>query len=181
MPRIEVGNPAPVINLPSIDGSTFDLQAMKGKRVILTFFRFDSCPFCNIRIHQLSKRWKDFPSDTVMVGIFDANIDVLTRRINKKHDVPFTIVADESYDTYTQNGVYKSLFRVLLAPLRRPLTMLHAMARGYVPLTLSMKKMSTIPVDILIDENGQVVKAHYCKDTVDHIPIDEMIAFAKGQ
>ena len=40
--------------------------------------------------------------------------------------------------------------------------------------------MSTIPVDVLIDEEGRVVEAHYCKDTVDHIPIDRMIAFARG-
>ena len=38
-----------------------------------------------------------------------------------------------------------------------------------------------IPVDVLIDEEGRVVEAHYCKDTVDHIPIDRMIAFARGE
>ena len=27
-------------------------------------------------------------------------------------------------------------------------------------------------LSIIIDEQGKVVKAHYCKDTVDHIPID---------
>ena len=32
-----------------------------------------------------------------------------------------------------------------------------------------------------IDENGKVANAHYCKDTVDHIPIDQLIAFSKGQ
>ena len=59
--------------------------------------------------------------------------------------------------------------------------MLEATVKGYLPLTLSISKLSTIPVDILIDENGKVVKAHYCKDTVDHLPIEELIAFSKGQ
>jgi len=44
-----------------------------------------------------------------------------------------------------------------------------------------MSKMSTLPVDILIDEDGKVVEAHYCKDTVDHMPIDRMIAFSNGE
>ena len=57
MPRLEVGNDAPVIELPAVDGSTFDLSSYKGKRVILTFFRFDSCPFCNLRVHRIVKRW----------------------------------------------------------------------------------------------------------------------------
>ena len=44
-----------------------------------------------------------------------------------------------------------------------------------------LSKMSIIPVDVLIDENGKVVDAHYCKDTVDHLPIDRLISFSKGE
>jgi len=40
--------------------------------------------------------------------------------------------------------------------------------------------MSTIPVDIFIDENGDVIRSHYCRDTVDDIPIDELIEFSNG-
>ena len=55
-----------------------------------------------------------------------------------------------------------------------------ATLKGYIPMTLSLSKMSTLPVDMLIDEDGTVVEAHYCKDTVDHLPIDRLIAFSKG-
>ena len=71
--------------------------------------------------------------------------------------------------------------RVMLAPMRAPLTTIEAIFRGYIPMTLSMSKMSTLPVDVLIDEGGKVVEAHYCKDTVDHLPIDRLISFAKGE
>ena len=64
--------------------------------------------------------------------------------------------------------------------MRSPLTLLQATLRGYVPLTMSISKLSTIPVDILIDEAGNVVEAHYCKDTADHIPLEKMIAFSNG-
>ena len=179
MPQLQIGDEAPSIVLPSIDGTDFDLSSLKGKRVIMTFFRFDSCPFCNLRIHRLVKRWNDFPEDTVMVGIFDAKVSALKKRM-KKHEVPFTLVADETYEHFLNNGVKKSIFRVMLAPLRAPLTFLETLFRGYVPMTMSLSKLSTLPVDILIDENGKIAKAHYCKDTVDHLPIDEMIEFAKG-
>jgi len=46
---------------------------------------------------------------------------------------------------------------------------------------MSMSKMSTIPVDLLIHEEGKVVESHYCRDTVDHLPIDRLISFAKGE
>ena len=174
-----VGDDAPSIVLPATDGSTFDLLTYKGKRVILTFFRFDSCPFCNLRIHRLVKRWGEFPEDTVMVGIFDASISNLSKRM-KKHKVPFTLVADETYEHFLSNGVRKSFLRVMLAPLRAPLTFLETLVKGYVPLTLSPAKLSTLPVDILIGADGKIVEAHYCKDTVDHMPIDKMVLFAQG-
>ena len=107
MPRLQTGDPAPNISLPAIDGTTFEMESMKGKRVIFTFFRFSSCPFCNIRIDRLMKRWNEFPEDTVMVGVFDANIGELTKRMGKRN-IPFTIVADETYEHFENNGVTKS-------------------------------------------------------------------------
>ena len=180
MPKLKIGDPAPDISLPAIDGTTFEMSSMKGRRVIFTFFRFSSCPFCNIRINRIMKRWDEFPEDTVMVGVFDAEVSDLAKRM-AKHNPKFTIVADESYQHFLAHGVEKSTTRVMLAPLRAPLTTLEAILRGYIPMTMSMSKMSTIPVDVLIDEEGKVVEAHYCRDTVDHLPIDRLISFAKGE
>ena len=180
MPQLKIGDNAPNFILHAIDGTSFDMSNFRGKRIILTFFRFSSCPFCNIRINRILKRWEEFDNDTVMVGVFDAKIGELKKSM-RRHNPPFTVVADETYENFLNNDVKKSLLRVLLAPMRAPLTMLEAIFRGYIPLTMSISKLSTIPVDVLIDENGKVVKAHYCKDTVDHLPIDELIAFSKGE
>ena len=180
MPKLSQGDPVPDISLPAIDGTIFEMSSMRGKKVILTFFRFSSCPFCNIRIDRLIKRWKEFPEDTVMVGVFDAHIEELTKRMGSKN-VPFAIVADETYDTFLESGVTKSFWRFMWGAFRSPITFLQATLRGYVPMTMSISKMSTIPVDLLIDEDGKVKQAHYCKDTVDHIPIDKLISFARGE
>ena len=180
MTRLVTGSDAPDISLPATDGSTFKMSDYKGKRVILTFFRFSSCPFCNIRINRIVKRWNEFPEDTVMVGVFDAKIGELTKRM-KKHNAPFTIVADESFEHFEKNSVMKSFSRFMWGAMRSPLTFMQASLKGYFPMTMSLSKLSLIPVDILIGEDGKVVEAHYCKDTVDHIPIDKMISFAKGE
>ena len=179
MPQIVTGDTAPQFTLPAIDGSTFNMADMKGKRVILTFFRFSTCPLCNMRIRRIIQRWNEFSKDAVMVAVFDAKVGELQKRM-KKHDAPFVVVADETYEQFNKNGVKKSFFKFMWGALRSPLTLLQATLRGYVPLTLSISKLSTIPVDILIDEEGNVVEAHYCKDTADHIPLDRMIAFSNG-
>ncbi|MEE2974221.1 MAG: redoxin domain-containing protein [Candidatus Thermoplasmatota archaeon] len=179
MPQLSTGDNAPPILLPAIDGTTFDLASVRGKKVILTFFRFSTCPLCNMRIRKIKQRWGEFARDTVMVGVFDANIADLTKRM-KKHDAPFTIVADEDYTFFRSNGVSKSFGKFMWGAAKSPLTLLQATLRGYVPLTMSLSKLSTIPVDVLIDENGKVVEAHYCKDTADHMPLEKMIAFSNG-
>ena len=179
MTKLVIGAEAPNLSLPATDGTTFNMSDYLGKRVILTFFRFSTCPFCNIRINRIVKRWNEFSQDTVMVGVFDAKIGELTKRM-KKHNAPFIIVADESYEHFERNSVVKSFGKFLWGALRSPITFMQATLKGYFPLTMSLSKLSIIPVDILIDEQGKVVKAHYCKDTVDHLSIDELIAFSKG-
>ncbi|MAW22577.1 MAG: hypothetical protein CMA16_03915 [Euryarchaeota archaeon] len=179
MTQIVTGDTAPQFTLPAIDGSTFNMADMKGKRVILTFFRFSTCPLCNMRIRRIVQRWNEFSKDAVMVAVFDAKVGELQKRM-KKHDAPFVVVADETYEQFNKNGVKKSFFKFMWGALRSPLTLLQATLRGYVPLTLSISKLSTIPVDILIDEEGKVVEAHYCKDTADHLSLDRMIAFSNG-
>ena len=179
MPQIVTGDTAPQFTLPAIDGSTFNMADMKGKRVILTFFRFSTCPLCNLRIRRIVQRWNEFSKDAVMVAVFDAKVGDLQKRM-KKHDAPFVVVADETYEQFNKNGVKKSFFKFMWGAMRSPLTLLQATLRGYVPLTLSISKLSTIPVDILIDEDGKVVEAHYCKDTADHLSLDRMIAFSNG-
>ena len=179
MAQLSSGDKAPQFTLPAIDGSTFNMADMKGKRVILTFFRFSTCPLCNMRIRRIVQRWNEFSKDAVMVAVFDAKVGELQKRM-KKHDAPFVVVADETYEQFNKNGVKKSFFKFMWGALRSPLTLLQATLRGYVPLTMSISKLSTIPVDILIDEEGKVVEAHYCKDTADHLSLDRMIAFSNG-
>lgn len=179
MAELEIGANAPDLSLPAIDGSTFKMSDYVGKRVILTFFRFSTCPLCNIRIHRIIKRWNEFPDDTVMVGVFDAKIDDLKKKM-KKHNAPFTIVADETFEHFEKNSVRRSFSRFMMGALRSPLTLMQATLKGYVPMTMSLKKLSIIPVDVLIGEDGKVVEAHYCKDTADHLSIDRFIQFANG-
>ena len=132
MARLEIGANAPDISLPAIDGSTFKMSDYIGKRVILTFFRFSTCPLCNIRIHRIIKRWNEFPENTVMVGVFDAKIGDLKKRM-KKHNAPFTIVADETFEHFERNSVRRSFGKFMMGALRSPLTLMQLRSRGMFP------------------------------------------------
>jgi peroxiredoxin len=48
------------ITLPAIDGTTFETESIKGKPFMLSFLRFASCPFCNLRVNELVRRFDEF-------------------------------------------------------------------------------------------------------------------------
>ena len=80
MNRQTSGDHAPQFSLPAIDGSTFNMADLKGKRVILTF-QILIVSLCNMRIRRIIQRWDEFSDDAVMVAVFDAKIGELQKRI----------------------------------------------------------------------------------------------------
>ncbi|DAC53756.1 MAG TPA: hypothetical protein HA320_04170, partial [Candidatus Poseidoniaceae archaeon] len=57
-----------------------------------------------MRIRRIIQRWGEFSDDAVMVAVFDAKIGELQKRM-KKHNAPFVVVADETYEQFLKNGV----------------------------------------------------------------------------
>jgi peroxiredoxin len=51
------GNVAPELRLPAWDGGQFSTAELEGRRYLLSFFRFASCPLCNMRMHLLVRRF----------------------------------------------------------------------------------------------------------------------------
>lgn len=72
------------ISLPAIDGSQFNIDLLKGWRYMLSFFRFASCPFCNLRVHQLVSRFDELGEDFTVVAVFDSPLDNLQAHAEAK-------------------------------------------------------------------------------------------------
>jgi peroxiredoxin Q/BCP len=165
------------LTLPNIDGSEFNIESVRGKRFLLSFYRFASCPFCNLRIHQLVNKYNELPDDFDMVAIFDSPLDNL-QRFTEGHHAPFPILADEANTYYRKFGVQRSLLGVLKGAVLRMPTVMYAMfGKGYIPWAVK-GSMTTMPLDILVDESGIVQFAYYGKDEGDHMPFDQIKAFA---
>ena len=44
--KLKKGDSINELTLPSVDGSTFNLETIKGKKAMISFYRYSSCPFC---------------------------------------------------------------------------------------------------------------------------------------
>jgi peroxiredoxin len=57
--KLERNLTAPLFRVKDIYGRIIDLNDYKEKRVFIGFFRHAGCPFCNIRVHSLTKVYEE--------------------------------------------------------------------------------------------------------------------------
>ena len=57
--RYKKGDMIVDVELPALSGKTVNTADLRGKRYMLSFFRFAGCPFCNLRVHALTKVYDD--------------------------------------------------------------------------------------------------------------------------
>lgn len=168
------------IRLPAIDGSPFTLDQLAGKRFLLSFFRFAACPFCNLRVHELSTRFKEFGEGFTVVAIFDSSPANL-RRHAARHHAPFPILADEHNTCYRQFGVERSIAGTLKgAAIHMPSVLKSVFIKGFWPTSFG-GNVTTMPANFLVDENRIIQVAHYGSDEADHLPFEQVQRFSLAQ
>lgn len=167
------------LKLPGIDNKEFNIESVSGKRFLLSFYRFAACPFCNMRLHDLVTKYDELPDDFEIVAIFDSPLDNL-QRYASQHNAPFPILADETNAYYKKFNVQHSLMGALKGAIFRMPTALYAMfGKGYIPWTFK-GRLTTMPLDMLVDESGVVQAAYYGKDEGDHMPFSQIKGFAEA-
>jgi len=174
--RVAPGEQVRPVRLQGIDGAVFDLAVLSGQRYMLSFLRFASCPFCNLRVHELTQRFEELGETFTIVVVFDSPLDNLIRHA-ARHAARFPILADETGAYYRAYAIERSFGGVLKGMVLRAPSLMKAMALGYLP-TSPKGSLTTMPADFLVDELGVVRAAHYGTDEGDHLPFETVRAFA---
>lgn len=178
--RKQSGDGVGTLRLPSIDGSTYDVEQLRGQRFMLSFFRFAACPFCNLRVHELVERFGELQGRCTVVAIFDSPLDNLRRHAGR-HRAPFPILADEANIYYRAFAIERSVAGMLKAVLLRfPAVLRGMLLEGYLPSSFQ-GHLATLPADFLVDEQGKIRMAYYGRDIGDHLPFAQIRAFALGE
>ena len=175
----QYGEKATRITLPNLDHTTFDTDSLNGKPFMLSFFRFASCPFCNLRVNELVQRFDEFSDNFTVVAVFDSPLDNLIRH-TKGHNAPFPILADESNQYYQEYGIEHSVGGMFKGMILRMPKLIKGMFKGYLPIIIK-GSWTTMPADFLIDQSGVIQVAHYGKDEGDHLPFEQVKAFSLKQ
>jgi len=175
--------PAPIFVIKDIFGRTIDLNAYADKRVFIGFFRHAGCPFCNLRVHALTKVHPELKAKGLeMIFFFESKEGVLLRSIFHKEVSPIPLISDPEkkwYDAYgLENSAYKSAVSHITSfvqtayQARKVGVPIHMMADG--------ESINTIPAEFLVDKGLLIKKVHYSQGLNDRISMDVVKEFAEN-
>ena len=171
MSRLVVGEKAPDFSVTDIEGKTHKLEAYRGKFLLLSLYRYASCPFCNFRISQVMQRADGFKTQGMeILAVFQSPEAKIRQYVGKQHP-PFSIVPDPDRILYRTYRLETSWMGMLKAMVFRMGDMMKAFGKGFTPGTMEGKK-NQLPADFLISHDGTIVEAYYGKDIGDHMPFE---------
>jgi len=176
--RLRPGDPAPNFTLRALDGTLFSLGERRGRKTLLAFFRHAGCPLCNFRLHELIRAYPALRAAGVEpVGVFGSPLETLRTRAGRQNP-PFPLLADPDDAVHERYGTGQSLFG-LLDPRGLP-AYLKGLRLG-IPRGSIDGELFRMPAEFLLDEELRVVRAHYGAHGADHIPLPEVLAWARAK
>lgn len=167
--KLQAGQMAPDLEAMDLSGHPVSLRALRGRAVLLSFYRYASCPLCNLRVRDLREAAPQLQAlGLVAVGVFQSDAATLGRHVGRQRP-PFSLLADPGMALYRRYGVERSGLAML-----HPATLagaLRAMAAGFLPGRID-GPVDRMPADFLIDAQGRIAVAHYGRHAGDHLPIE---------
>lgn len=174
---MRLSTPCTSIDFDTIDiyGQKIKLSDYKGKKVMLAFFRDAACPFCNLRVYELTQKYKTWEDkDFEIIAVFSSPAEDV-RRFVGKHPRPFRMISDTDLSIYNLYGVEHSttaLFKALIFKFNR---IIKGMLKGGYPQPNPNVKL--VPADFLINQTGSIEHIWYGRDTSDHMPMKDVDQF----
>ncbi len=180
--RLKPADEAKAFQRKDIFGGSVSLEGFRGRRLLLSFYRYAACPLCNLRIHELSglaPKWKE--KGLEMVAIFESPVESIKQYVTGRHDIPYTIIADPDRELYKLYGVEGSWTGFMKSMVTRSGDgMRSIIGKGFLPGKLE-GDVSMLPADFLVGPDLTIKEAYYGADIGDHIPIERIEAFIKDR
>jgi peroxiredoxin Q/BCP len=184
--RYKAGEPLPDLALSPVyinDRSgedTFRIASLKGKKILLTFNRYVSCPLCNFRTHELLEVYDTLQHHgLVILSVYESTKETL-KAYTSKEEIPFVMIADPEEKLYKSFKIQKSWIRSF-AGLFKDYPRKH---KGGKKLFKGSYKreghLNRIGADFLIDEKGIIQVAYYGKFAGDHLSVDEIVKWVQA-
>lgn len=180
MTILNKGEHAPDFLMRDMTGRNIRLSDFTGKKVLLSFFRYATCPFCTVRFVRLAQEAERYArSGLIILAIFESSEQYINNYIGRR-GLPFPVIPDPDGSLYALYGVKKSIPGLMLGMFRIP-TLLRAMFDPDYRMANSGGSMTRIPADFLIGRDMTIAKSYYGSDIGDHIPFRDIDSFVAAK
>jgi len=172
--RLKLGYKAPDFEATDVNGREVTLKEFSGSKVMLSFYRYASCPLCNLRVHQLSGLSEIYSSKGLsMIAVFQSPAKSMKKYLGKQELPAFPLICDPERELYKKYKVETSFQGLIKSMVTRLGHFTKAMGKGYFPGKVE-GPLSAIPADFLIGEDGIVEYTYYGRDIGDHLPLEKL-------
>jgi len=177
--RLTKNTVAPTFKAKDIYDKEFNLLTNRDKVLIVSFFRYASCPLCNLRVHELTQNYSKLKNKFDIVLIFQSP----TIKINKyvtKQDIPYVIIPDPDKYLYNLYKVESSWIAFIKAWTTKISRIFDAVFKhNFIPGSIE-GEIHKVPADFIIDTDNKILKAYYGKDIGDHLALSEIYTFIEN-
>ena len=180
--KLKPGEKAPSFETTDIAGRRIRLSDYEGKKVLLCFFRYAGCPWCNLALFRLTKEYPKYEGlGLEVIAFIQSSRENIENNVTKRHHPApqFPLIADQQRKVYQQYGVEDSLFAFAKSIRKIPQFIEawfhHKFRQGKIDGSTTL-----VPAQFLIGPPGlQIHKASYGADYFDRIPMAEILEFAR--
>jgi len=103
---LKIGDKAPAINSIDENGEVITLEQFKGKKVVLYFYPKDMTPGCTAQSCNLRDNYHTLLDNGYVVLGCSADSTERHQKFIAKHDLPFSLISDESKEVVNAYGVW---------------------------------------------------------------------------
>lgn len=178
--KLKQGDKAPQFSTTDINGNQINLSDYADKKVMLAFFRYAGCPWCNLAIHRLTLEYEKLSSKGLhVIAIVQSKKENIMKNIMDRHtpQPPFPIIADPEKKLYNLYGVRPSLLKVIPSVMEIPAWLNSSTKHNFKQSTID-GSLLMVPAQFLITEKEQkIFKAHYGANFNDNISFVDLYDF----
>jgi len=174
---------APLFKAKDVFGRTIDLNDYRDSKVLIAFFRHAGCPFCNLRVHELSKAHEELKAKGLeMIFFFESKEKVILRSSFHTGVSPIPIVSDPEKFWYNAYGLETSAYKSTMSHLTSFVqAVIKAKSIGApVHMMADGESINTIPAEFLIDKGHVIKKLHYSQRLDDRMEMSDIKKFAEN-
>ena len=176
MQKLKDGDEAPYFSVVDINGEKVEINKDNGKKILLSFFRYSGCPWCNLAIYRLTEMAPDLEMQGVKVVCFvQSTQENIEKNVINRHDLkpPFNVVPDPDKIIYDLYGVEESALKYFTS-LRKAPEWIYSSYKLHFKQPEVDGSATLVPAQFLIDSDGTIIKVHYGTDYADDMTYSEI-------